>query len=663
MKRGGPLFNSDGQLYSTHHIIINQKNSKKKTIFGLTFYCSIFILIISFFLIWLHIKYHNNMNNNPDVKIPLTNLVDETEIIENIPVIVKTDELIIPLQPPIEQLEPLLNETLNLPTYDMLIETGNLSALDSARIILDRHSIHKIDKDVLKHMAMDEVMLYISTQPQCKNIPLFATMASVGSDLYWQLIENFIYTMVKFGLSDCTIMICVTDLQCMSLCQQSGFPCFSYRYDLEFPDVNLPSAMEQIGILKLFHMPKALLKGVDMFVVDLDVGFLENPLKLMKDFIKNPKIDVFVQHDISFVMNRTREGWRTWYVVPLPNIGLMLTRGNVKTSKMFDFAWKDYNTIVANIKHNPGKDQNKVVRAMQYSTNYYKLHWKYFPESSAVLLDKIYKFEKNKKQIELGGEATSIILKKRGAIAVHTTCYEQKTKVMGLKAASAFWNPRYYDPNTRTITKKLLFSTPAELEQEVLSLVYLAIVTNRTLIIPNILGEERLSIVRTVDPYKNLSLWPGFRVAFFKNIKRKMYLDLNIKIAEPSFYWRIKRDYSKEIPEANVLFYNQDSSLRDIEKDILTPKNQNLPRLIIHVAKNNKNNNNIKIINELNIWSSDSVGSYNNYRIESFNYIELPKLIDVSKKNLWNQIRNEVRLCKKIFYPMQGNRSCFDKCD
>jgi len=27
------------------------------------------------------------------------------------------------------------------------------------------------------------------------------------------------------------------------------------------------------------------------------------------------------------------------------------------------------------------------------------------------------------------------------AVAVHTTCYEQKVKVMGLKAANAYWNP------------------------------------------------------------------------------------------------------------------------------------------------------------------------------------------------------------------------------
>ncbi len=41
-------------------------------------------------------------------------------------------------------------------------------------------------------------------------------------------------------------------------------------------------------------------------------------------------------------MNRTTAGWRTWYTEPLPNIGVFFVRGNSKTVKMFDIAWKDY---------------------------------------------------------------------------------------------------------------------------------------------------------------------------------------------------------------------------------------------------------------------------------------------------------------------------------
>ncbi len=39
------------------------------------------------------------------------------------------------------------------------------------------------------------------------------------------------------------------------------------------------------------------------------------------------------------------------------------------------------------------------------------------------------------------------------AVGVHATCYEKSTKLFGLKAANAYWNFKYYDPNRPTITK------------------------------------------------------------------------------------------------------------------------------------------------------------------------------------------------------------------
>lgn len=65
------------------------------------------------------------------------------------------------------------------------------------------------------------------------------------------------------------------------------------------------------------------------------------------------------------------------------------------------------------------------------------LHWAYFKKDSAVLLDKIYKFEDT--TFELGGAASSKIFKEKETIAVHTTCYEQKSKVMGLKVRPFHW--------------------------------------------------------------------------------------------------------------------------------------------------------------------------------------------------------------------------------
>ena len=39
--------------------------------------------------------------------------------------------------------------------------------------------------------------------------------------------------------------------------------------------------------------------------------------------------------------------------------------------------------------------------------------------------------------------------------------------------------------------------------------------TNRSLIIPNLLGNESIG---TLAKYRNQSLWPGFRVAFLNRI-------------------------------------------------------------------------------------------------------------------------------------------------
>lgn len=41
-------------------------------------------------------------------------------------------------------------------------------------------------------------------------------------------------------------------------------------------------------------------------------------------------------------MNRTLAGWRTWYTRPLPNLGLFLSKGNERVSKMFTRAWARY---------------------------------------------------------------------------------------------------------------------------------------------------------------------------------------------------------------------------------------------------------------------------------------------------------------------------------
>lgn len=106
-------------------------------------------------------------------------------------------------------------------------------------------------------------------------------------------IENYIYTMVKFGLIDCTVMICVSDAGCMKRCQDASFPCVDFDYLKFHPVQTLPSPLEQIAVLKLYHLPQALEKKVNVMMLDLDVGFLRSPLNLLE--VMNPNVDIYLQ--------------------------------------------------------------------------------------------------------------------------------------------------------------------------------------------------------------------------------------------------------------------------------------------------------------------------------------------------------------------------------
>jgi len=503
----------------------------------------------------------------------------------------------------------------------------------------------------------------------------------------------------------------------------------------------LPSALEQIAELKLYHIPKALARGIDIVMLDLDVGFTENPMNLFGRYLQKQEgtpqqwdnkhrgkrreeasVDVLAQQDISFIMNRTRVGWRTWFTAPMPNIGIMFCRGNAKTVRMFQYAWRDYQTSKKTIRNQPGKDQNKVIAALRRARSY-GLKFKLLPAEEAVLLDKIYKFQ-HITTFELGGEAAVQVLQDKGVKAVHTTCYEQKCKVTGLQAANAFWNPKYYDPNRRTITKPLVYLTGQQMRWEVRSLLYLAIVTNRSVIIPNLLGNE-LDAESNVELFGGRAMWPGFRVAFFKKS-----FNLPVQILEPAFYWRMNRDYADAdhgvISPASESSFSSSSAtmtskpatvappvtivplqdiplqpyqhptIHSIEKLLLSDKYHHIPRLVLQGVPGGgtgggggggsggsssgqrhlqQQHGSLNSALNLRKWAEDSVGLFESYEVESNRYSELPglpresdparsgRLDDLSQPHVAKVIIENVRLCERILNPNLGNRSCFDKCD
>ena len=602
-----------------------------------------------------------------------------------------------------------------------------------------------------------DILPWLQRQPQCENKPIFLSMAHVVGEMYWQLIENFVYTLLKFEMSDCSIMVCVDDMKCMQKCRENDFPCYSFEYESQhahLPEIALlgaqagyadpalapskvrkPPVMELIAYLKLYHIPKAMQSGLGaVAVLDLDVGFLESPqaivdymydlkkpegqegqgdkiedgmsvLKPSRNYKKYNNLEALVQQDVTFIMNRSEAGWKQWWTEPMPNIGVLLLKSTPKVIQMFETAWRSYyQTAKVDIRMNPGKDQNKVVSALQrhggrsgagfgsdtsgfdsHKEKPSRLAWRYIPVTEAVLIDKIFKFVDQ--AVELGGGATADILAPSvfGGVAdmefmhknswegsqgdefkgpvpkasvVHVTCFEKGTKLMGLKAANAFWNPFYYDPMRPTITKKLLAfnkfknnnvaggSTSASgdgrrsssgysgkpqkpdvgyldldlLEQEVHSLVYLALKLNRTLIIPNVLlektekGTQMHHDLYSVDPqksnviqrpeYKGNTIWPGFRVLNLNTHHNDPQADtvLRVKQVEPAYYWRVVRDYNSDsdssdvnsngntdhdhgvVPEPTVVTFtaHKDNDLAKVEETLSAFSHEKAPRMVIH---------------------------------------------------------------------------------
>ena len=245
------------------------------------------------------------------------------------------------------------------------------------------------------------------------------------------------------------------------------------------------------------------------------------------------------------------------------------------------------------------------------------------------------------------------------------------------QTVNAYWNPYYYDPTRRTITKPIVFITTSQFTHEVRTLMYLAYVTKRSVIIPNVLGPTNQE--EYTEYYRDQVMWPWFRIPFF--MKKFKYDDL--QIIEPAYYWRIERDYFQSAEEKALIprpylvnIAGKDSTSRNgggnfdgrgIElkslEDILLNELKDEPRVVLNTHFSFNRDEKFRYTYE---WALDSVGGYRDYEAEVRDYVALPSLQPyrhVKYGDVADHIVQNSRTCKYTFEFNRGNRSCFDKCD
>lgn len=277
-------------------------------------------------------------------------------------------------------------------------------SLESASIAFRNHIFHKIENKI----SIEEYMSILSKTPQCQNKPIFMTMAKVSSTLYWQLIENYFHTMYVFGHLDCAVMVCISDPVCISKCEVQSFPCYDYRH----PNPSV-STFEQVAKVKIYHVAKALRLSINILLLDLDVGFLRDPLLLYEGFLDNPFEHLRSQMDVGF---GNEKKYNTMTTFPRPNFGIFLIKSNEQSIKLFDRAWRLYEKIPVGERDRVATDQNVVVGAVKWARWRFDYNFSYFylgyfldtyprpilMDKKALLLDKMQEVSDKGVYFELG---------------------------------------------------------------------------------------------------------------------------------------------------------------------------------------------------------------------------------------------------------------------
>ena len=183
------------------------------------------------------------------------------------------------------------------------------------------------------------------------------------------------------------------------------------------------------------------------------------------------------------------------------------------------------------------------------------------------------------------------------------------------------------------------------------SLIWLATVTGSTLIIPNILGSpdgSQFQDKNAMDLYKKQMLWPAYRVIHLRRENGQTII--KTKIAEPGFYWRIKRDYGIP-PEPTVIFFDPKKKLGKIQIQIENArKNKNGTRIVLHstIAYPNSKNRKLVLSQQQQQQQQQQQSSTVNSQSVRYNTVDQESLEAIERVTSW--AKHSVGLYSDTYY-------------
>jgi hypothetical protein len=131
------------------------------------------------------------------------------------------------------------------------LDLARTTSPDPIRQSLLAHPLHLPS---FRNLSIEEVLFRMHQRQECQGLPIFITMAKIASPIYAQLVENFQFTMIRYDLLGCSLLICLNDPSCVTFCGDSSFPCFDY---FEFGEVPLCLSLSLSVSLSLLTRPLA----------------------------------------------------------------------------------------------------------------------------------------------------------------------------------------------------------------------------------------------------------------------------------------------------------------------------------------------------------------------------------------------------------------------